>query len=130
VAASIRALKLERPCFYALSYAAMHPGAPVPAELLTSIRPPMGWLERSLFARHMAHRRIPYLAERIFARMQPDLAHRLEFWRETIYPRFEVRKQIAGSGCTRCNFTRKRIKQVAGALGMLLGEGVALLRGH
>jgi len=121
---------LQRPLYYVLAYAQAHLAAPVPNALLNGLRPMMGWRERRLFARYMAHRQIPYMAERLFARMQPDLRHRIEFWRETIYPRYEVRQQIAGAGCVRCNFTRKRLKQVAGAIWQLLGEGVTLRRGR
>jgi hypothetical protein len=61
--------------------------------------------------------------------MQPDFRHRIEFWRETIYPRYEVREQVAaGSGCVKCNFTRKRLKQVFHAAWLLTKEGFSLLR--
>jgi len=110
--AVIAAYGLERPCYYALSYAKAHLEAPVPEAVLASIWPDMGMIERGLYRRHMQHEVIPYLAERLFARMQPDLAHRVAFWRESIYPRYEVRQQIAGSGCVKCNFIRKRLRQL------------------
>jgi len=127
VLAGIRDYRLERPCHYALAYVQAHLGAPVPESLLAAIRPDMGFVERGLFARHMNHAQIPYLAERLFARMQPDLKHRLEFWRETIYPRYEVRQQMASGGCVKCNFIRKRLKQVMKAAWLFAREGGYLL---
>ncbi|MDT8376655.1 MAG: nucleotidyltransferase family protein [Mariprofundaceae bacterium] len=124
----IREQRLERPCFYALSYVNAHLGASVPEDLLESIRPGMGFIERTLFKRHMRHEVIPYLAERLFARMQPDLRHRIEFWRETIYPRHEVRAQMVQTGCVKCNFIRKRLKQLFRAAWLLTKEGLYLLR--
>lgn len=124
----IREHGLERPCFYALSYVKEHLCAPVPDIVLESIRPEMSRVERGLFRRHMAHEVIPYLAERLFARMQPDFRHRIEFWRETIYPRYEIRQQIAGTGCVRCNFIRKRLKQLLKGVWQFVREGVALAR--
>ena len=123
----IREYRLERPCYYALAYAAQHLAAPVPAALLADIRPEMGFVERGLFARHMQHVQIPFLAERLFARMQPDLKHRIEFWRETIWPRYEVRRQVVQSGCVKCNFIRKRLKQILKATWLFLREGGYLL---
>lgn len=128
VLAGIDAFALQRPCFFALSYVAQYLQAPVPDRVLEKIRPNMGIIERGLFTRFMAHETIPYLAERLFARMQPDLKHRLAFWKETIYPRYEVRQQIAGSGCVKCNFIRKRLKQLAAAAWMFCREGGLLFR--
>jgi len=122
VLAGIQEYKLERPCYYALAYAKTHLSASVPDDLLQSIKPKMGFLERCLFKRHMNHDVIPFLAERLFSRMQPSLKHRLEFWRETIYPRYEIRKQIGGCGCVKCNFIRIRLKQVSRALWILIKE--------
>jgi len=127
VLAGIREYRLERPCYYALAYAKQHLAAPVPETLLTEIRPAMGFVERNLFARHMAHAQIPFLAERLFARMQPDFRHRLAFWRETIYPRYEVRRQMANGGCVKCSFIRKRLKQLLKATWLLLREAGGLL---
>jgi len=127
VLAGIREYGLERPCYYALAYAREHLAAPVPESLLAEIRPAMGFIERSLFTRHMAHAQIPFLAERLFARMQPDFRHRLEFWRETIYPRYEVRQQMANGGCVKCSFIRKRLKQFLKAAWLLLREAGGLL---
>ena len=104
--------KLERPCYYALSYVKEHLNAPVPNNLLLAIRPKMGMVERKLHKRFMAHENIPYLAERLFSRMQPSFKHKIDFWRETIYPSYEVRAQIGGGTCVKCSFTRKRIKQL------------------
>lgn len=124
----IREYRLERPCFYALSYANEHMNAPVPEEVLTKLRPDMGFVERSLYRRHMNHEIIPFLAERLFARMQPDFGHRLRFWRETIYPRYEVRAQMVETGCVKCNFIRKRIRQLAKASWLFMKEGISLVR--
>ncbi len=124
----IQEYKLERPCFYALSYVKEHLGAQVPDHVLEIIRPKMGFVERSLFRRFMKHEIIPFLAERLFARMQPDFSHRLHFWRETIYPRYEVRKQMVQSGCVKCNFIRKRLKQLIKAAWLFVKEGVSLIR--
>ena len=128
VLAGIREYRLERPCFYALSYVHNHLGAKVPAELLEEIRPKMNFVERSLFKRHMRHEAIPFLAERLFARMQPDFSHRMRFWRETIYPRYEVRAQMIETGCVKCNFIRKRLKQLLKAGWLFVREGFSLLR--
>ena len=106
-----RELRLARPAFLALSYAARHLGAPVPEEVRAALAPEMSRGERRLFARVLAHEVPPFLAERIFARMQPGFVARLDFWRETIWPAYEVRAQIAGSGCVKCNFIRKRLRQ-------------------
>ena len=124
----IREYRLERPCFYALAYVKAHLKASVPEEVLEKIKPEMGFVERSLFRRHMNHQVIPFLAERIFARMQPDFSHRLRFWRETIYPRYEVRAQMVETGCVKCNFIRKRLKQLAKASWMFVKEGASLVR--
>jgi len=124
----IRDYQLERPCFYALSYVHKHLNAPVPDDVLNELCPDMGWVERRLFARHMNFEVIPYLAERLFARMQPDLKHQLAFWKETIYPSYEVRAQIAGGGCVKCSFIRTRIKQIFHALLMFVREAFLLVR--
>lgn len=120
--------RLQRPCFYALSYVKEHLAAPVPDALLEAICPDMGWVERGLFRRHMAHQIIPYLAERLIARMQPDFRHRLAFWKETIYPRYEVREQMVTSGCVKCGFIRKRLKQLIKAGWYFIKEGFSLLK--
>lgn len=125
----IREYKLERPCFYALSYVHKHLNAPIPDAVLNEICPDMGWVERRLFVRHLKFEVIPYLAERLFARMQPDLQHRLAFWKETIYPSAEVRAQIAGGGCVKCSFIRTRIKQISRATMLFLRETFLLIRG-
>lgn len=120
--------RLQRPCFYALSYVKEHMGAPVPDALLRTIRPQMGWVERRLFRRHMNHRIIPYLAERLIARMQPDFSHRIAFWKEVIWPRYEVRAQMVTTGCVKCGFIRKRLKQLLKAAWYFIKEGVSLLK--
>jgi len=124
----IREYHLERPCFYALSYVRVHLGASVPEEMLESIRPWMNRRERNMCIRFMHHEVIPFLAERLFARMMPDFRHRIFFWKETIFPRQEIRAQIAGEGCIRCGFIRKRLKQLSKAFRMLVKETWALLR--
>ncbi len=129
VVQGIEDYKLERPCFYALSYAKAHLGADVPDEMLDKICPDMGFVERRLFKRHMHHEVIPYLAERLFARMQPDFKHRVDFWKETIYPRYEVRAQMANGGCVKCSFIRTRLKQVFKAFTGFMREGWLLVRG-
>jgi hypothetical protein len=118
----IRSYRLQRPCYFALAYVQAHLGGAVPEAVLQDIRPAMGWVERRLFARHMQHEVVPYLAERLFARMMPDWRHRLGFWRETIYPRYEVRRQIAEAGCVRCHFIRKRLRLLLRAAGKLFSE--------
>lgn len=112
----IQEYQLERPCYYALAYAKINLGAPVPQALLDTIKPHMSFFERRLFKRHMNHQIIPFLAERLFSRMQPSLKHRIEFWRETIYPRYEIREQMANGGCVKCSFIRTRLKQLFSAL--------------
>ncbi|MDX8403604.1 MAG: nucleotidyltransferase family protein [Mariprofundaceae bacterium] len=128
VLAGIYEYKLERPCFYALSYVKEHLDASLPEGLLEKIRPEMNFVERSLFRRFMNHGIIPFLAERLFARMQPDFAHRVRFWRETIYPRYEVREQMVEEGCVKCNFIRKRLKQLIKAAWLFIKEGATLIR--
>ena len=125
----IQKYALKRPCFYALSYVQKHLQAPVPDEILDAVRPNMGFVERRLFKRFMQHEIIPFLAERLFARMMPSFTHRLEFWRETIYPRYEVRQQMANGGCVKCSFIRTRLKQVFKASLGFMREGWLLLRG-
>lgn len=119
---TIRFLGLQRPCWFALGYAAANLAAPVPPELLRAIRPAMDWRERALFQRHLRHEQIPFLAERLFARMLPGRADRLAFWRETIVPRREVREQIAAGGCVRCTFIRTRLSQLMQALSLFGAE--------
>lgn len=128
VLAGIHEYKLERPSFYALSYVKEHLGASMPESLLEKIKPEMGFVERSLFRRFMNHETIPFLAERLFARMQPDFAHRIRFWRETIYPRYEVREQMVEEGCVKCNFIRKRLKQLIKAAWLFIKEGASVIR--
>ncbi|OIQ00989.1 MAG: hypothetical protein AUK35_00955 [Zetaproteobacteria bacterium CG2_30_46_52] len=118
--------KLERPCFYALSYVKEHMGANIPDEILVATKPNMGLVERRLFARFMKHEIIPYMAERLFSRMLPSWSQRLEFWRETIYPSLEVREQIAGGGCVKCNFIRTRLKQIGRAM-LAFGKEIFLI---
>ncbi len=124
----IREYRLQRPCFYALSYVHAHLGAPVPNNILESIRPQMDLRERSMYARFMRHEVIPFLAERLFSRMMPDFRHRMLFWKETVLPRGEIRAQIAGEGCIQCGFIRKRLKQLSKALWMLVKETWSILR--
>jgi len=129
VLAGIQQYALQRPCFYALSYVKAHLQAPVPKYILDAIRPDMSFIERRFFNRFMRHEIIPFLAERMFARMMPDFKHRLEFWRETIYPRYEIRQQMANGGCVKCSFIRTRLKQVIKASVGFIREGWLLLRG-
>jgi len=129
VVAGIQQYALQRPCFYALSYVHEHLQAPVPKHVLDAIRPAMSFIERRLFNRFMHHEIIPFLAERMFARMMPDFKHRSEFWRETIYPRYEVRQQMANGGCVKCSFIRTRLKQLFKAFVGFMREGWLLLRG-
>ncbi len=130
VLARARGLRLERPCFYALAWVRAHLGAPVPEACLAALRPRMDWRERALFSRVMAHEVVPFLAERLFARMMPDVRARLDFWRETIVPREDVRRQIAdGEGCVRCQFIRKRLRQ-AWRLLRTLGREIRALAGR
>ncbi len=127
-ATGIAEYRLERPCFYALSYASKHLGAPVPATLLETLRPRMDWRERQIFQRFMRHEDVPFLAERIFARMQPDFAHRLAFWRETIWPSAEVRRQVDADPSAKGGFIGKRLRQIGKAARLLLRETGALFR--
>jgi hypothetical protein len=120
--------KLERPCFYALSYVDKHLNSPVPSSLLSAIQPQMSFVERRIFKRFMQHENIPFLAERLFARMQPSLKHRLEFWRETIYPSYEVREQMSDGGCVKCTFIRTRLKQLGTAFFTLTKELFLMIR--
>jgi hypothetical protein len=108
--------QLERPCFYALSYVDKHLNSPVPSSLLSAIQPQMGFIEKRIFKRFMQHENIPFLAERLFSRMLPSFKHRLKFWHETIYPSYEVRKQMSNGGCVKCTFIRTRIKQISKAI--------------
>lgn len=122
VVRSILTYRLQRPCYFALSYVRTHLGGAVPDSVIEGIRPSMGWVERRLFARHMHHEEVPFLAERIFARMMPDWRHRLAFWRETIYPRYEIRRQIAEAGCVKCHFMRKRLRLLLRAAARMFSE--------
>ena len=124
----IHEYQLERPCYYALSYLKAYMNSDIPEELLNSIKPDFGFIEKRLFTRFMSHEIVPYLAERLFARMLPSLMHQIEFWRETIYPDEQVRKQIAGSGCVKCNFIRTRLKQIATAIFSLSKELFLMVR--
>jgi len=125
--AGIESYALQRPCFYALSYVDTHLAAPVPAPLLDALRPDMDWRERQMFRRFMQHETVPFLAERAFARMQPDFMHRLAFWKETIWPRPEIRAQIDDDPSSR-GFSGKRLRQISKAALMLLREVGALFR--
>lgn len=109
VAAAIRQYRLERPCFYALAYADAYLDAAVPASLLAAIRPRMGAGERRLFGRFMAHETVPFLAERVFARMLP-MVRRPAFWWETFVPHRDVRAQLAAmQGGGWVGFVRQRL---------------------
>ena len=118
VVTQIEALGLARPCYFSLRYAAARLGAAVPDRVLAVLRPAMDWRERALLRRHLDHEQIPFLAERIFARMIPSLPDRIGFWRETVVPRREVREQIAAGGCVRCTFIRTRLRQLLLALAL------------
>ncbi len=131
----VEALRLQRPCYFTLRYVDEHLGGAVPEEVLTRLRPHMDWRECGLLQRHLRHEQIPFLAERIFARMLPGMRQRWLFWRETVVPRPEVRAQIAAGGCVRCTFIRTRLRQLLQAVSMLGDEirGWLLasgLRGH
>ncbi|MDQ6987119.1 MAG: nucleotidyltransferase family protein [Mariprofundaceae bacterium] len=119
---NIKKLALERPCFYALSYTDTHLGATLPPEVLSILRPDMDWRERQLFERFMQHEQIPFLAERIFARMQPDFRHRMAFWKETLWPRAEIRRQVDIDPSANGGFLVKRLQQIGKAALMLLRE--------
>jgi len=129
VAEGIARYRLERPCFYALSYAARHLAAPVPGEVLGALRPDMDWRERSMFTRFMRHEPVPFLAERVFARMQPDFSHRMAFWRETIWPDARVRRQVDADPSAQGGFVGKRRRQIGRAAIMLIREFRGLFRG-
>jgi len=124
---NVRKYGLQRPVYFSLAYVRAHLGGAVPEDVLTGLCPPMGWVERRLFARHMHHQVVPFLAERIFARMMPDWRHRLAFWRETIYPRYEVRRQIAEAGCVKCHFIRKRLRLLLRAAAGVFSESWRIL---
>ncbi len=126
----IREYRLERPCFYALSYVRTHLNAFVPQDMLEAIRPRMDLRERNMYTRFMGHEVIPFLAERLFSRMMPDFRRRVLFWKETIVPREQVRAQIVGEGCLHCGFIRKRLRQLTKALWMLVKETWTILRLH
>jgi len=115
--AGMCAYRLERPCFYALSYVQEHLGASVPEHVLAAIRPRMSRSEHRLFERFMRHETVPFLAERLFARMMPNARMRAMFWYETVLPRREVRQQVSDTteyGIW--HFIRKRIRQLLTAL--------------
>jgi hypothetical protein len=128
VSAGIEAYGLQRPCFFALSYATSHLAAPVPESLLVGLRPEMDWRERSMFSRFMQHEKVPFLAERVFSRMQPDAMHRLAFWRETIWPSASVRRQVNADPSATGGFTGKRLRQIGKAVYQLLRELGAMFR--
>ena len=125
----IRIYRLERPCYYALSYVRNHLNTSVPNGVLETIRPRMDWREKNLLARFMAHESVPYMAERMFSRMMPDAASRRAFWHETIFPRPEVREQFAGdTDCPNCNFIRNRIRRLLAGVVLVWRELMALIR--
>jgi len=125
----IHIYRLERPCYYALSYVRKYLNASIPEEVMQAIRPQMNWREKSLLARFMAHEPVPYMAERIFSRMMPDAASCRAFWHETIFPRLEVREQFAGdTDCPNCNFIRNRIRLLLGGVVLIWRELMALIR--
>jgi len=128
VLAGIERFALARPCFYALQYAEMHLAANVPQAVLDALNPDMGYRERQLFERFMRHEKIPFLAERVFARMQPDFRHRLSFWFETIWPRAEVRQQVESDPLSG-GFLGKRVQQIGRAMMMLAGEMLSVFYG-
>jgi hypothetical protein len=120
---SIREYRLERPCFYALAYAGAHLAAPIPEHLLAAIRPRMGGRERHLFERFMRHEAVPFLAERLFARMMPNGFRRAMFWCETVIPRREVRQQVSDtSEYGLWHFMRKRARQIRTAMGFSISS--------
>lgn len=119
----IREYRLERPCFYALAYVQGHLAAPVPEHLLAAIRPRMGGRERRLFERFMQHEIVPFLAERLFARMMPNGFRRTMFWYETVIPRREVRQQVSDtSEYGPRHFIRKRMRQIRTAMGFSISS--------
>ncbi|MDQ6963628.1 MAG: nucleotidyltransferase family protein, partial [Mariprofundales bacterium] len=113
VALLVERLRMQRPCYFSLRYVAEQLGADLPADMLARIRPQMDWREQALLHRHLGHEQIPFLAERIFARMVPNWRDRIGFWWETVVPRSEVRAQIAAGGCIHCTFIRTRLRQLA-----------------
>jgi len=124
----IKTYALQRPCFYALSYVHVNLATPVPQGLLDALRPEMDWRERQMFRRFMQHEQVPFLAERVFARMQPDFMHRLAFWRETIWPAADVREQVGADPTSGGGFAAKRLRQIGRAVVFLLRETLALFR--
>ncbi len=128
VQGGIESFALQRPCFYALSYVDAHLAAPVPTFLLDALRPDMDWRERQIFRRFMRHEQVPFLAERVFARMQPDFLHRMAFWKETIWPSAAVRQQVDADPSAIGGFWGKRLRQISSAALILLRELGALFR--
>jgi len=128
VQGGIETYALQRPCYYALSYVDAHLGAPVPASLLDSLRPDMDWREKQIFRRFMQHETVPFLAERVFARMQPDFLHRMAFWKETILPSAAVRQQVDAAPSATGGFWGKRMRQISTAAIILLREFWVMLR--
>jgi len=124
----IETYALQRPCFYALSYVHVNLATPVPQSLLDALRPEMDWRERQMFRRFMQHEQVPFLAERVFARMQPDFMHRLAFWRETIWPAAGVREQVSADPTSGGGFAVKRLRQIGRAVVFLLRETLAIFR--
>jgi hypothetical protein len=125
---AIESYALQRPCYYALSYVDTHLAAPVPASLFDALRPDMDWREKQIFRRFMQHETVPFLAERVFARMQPDFMHRMAFWKETIFPSAVVRQQVDADPTAKGGFWGKRLRQISIAAQILLRELGALFR--
>jgi len=124
----IETYALQRPCFYALSYVHVNLATPVPQSLLDALRPEMDWRERQIFRRFMQHEQVPFLAERVFSRMQPDFVHRLAFWKETIWPSADVREQVSADPTAGGGFAAKRLRQIGRAFVLLLRETLAVFR--
>ena len=123
VVQGVERFSLQRPCFYALSYVRAHLGASLPGEVLHAIQPRMGRGEQRVFDAMMRHEQVPFLAERVFARMQPDFRHRLAFWKETIWPDIAVRRELHADPSFSGGAFSKRMRQLVRAAGsMLLGR--------
>lgn len=129
--AMVEQMRLQRPCYFSLRYVADRLGVEVPQQVVSRLAPSMDWREQALLQRHLNHEQIPFLAERLFARMLPSWRLRRVFWWETVVPRREVREQIAAGGCVRCTFIRTRLRQLGLALALLGREvrGWLALRG-
>jgi hypothetical protein len=124
VIARARRFRLEKPTYYALSYLTQTIGAPVPGEVLETLRPARtGWLEKRCMDRILRGGSSGRFGEMFTLFMMDHPYDRWRFIKETCFPNREVLEQSYGvSDAGRFSARLRRVRHVADmAYGVIRG---------